>query len=317
MNTQEGRAWISLAGIKGVGTKALWRIADYLTSRRQTAYWLLQNPELIKDALKGNKACGVPAVSVEPECDSMDSSADQPITLLHPLHPEFPNKIKELKDKASLPAILYTVGNRAILGMRSISIVGQRNAGKEAIELADSLATDLAAKGINITSGYASGIDSTAHIAALHSGGTTAIVLGEGINNFKAKPEFREYISEENTLVISQFEPRARWESYFAMARNKLVCALSNAVLVIISGPERDSSGRMSGTFDAGLSALKMEVPVFVVKPDYFPENPEGNQKLISKGGIEWDPLKGLLKIINAIDSPSSLKSCNQQCLFK
>jgi DNA processing protein len=42
------------------------------------------------------------------------------------------------------------------------------------------------------------------------------------------------------------------------------LCALSQAVVVIESGPAKDSRGNMSGTFDAGRSAMKMGRHIFV-----------------------------------------------------
>jgi hypothetical protein len=43
----------------------------------------------------------------------------------------------------------------------------------------------------------------------------------------------------------------------------------------------------MSGTFDAGLSALNMKVPLFVLEPELLkPTPPRGNYDLIKLGGI-------------------------------
>ena len=91
------------------------------------------------------------------------------------------------------------------------------------------------------------------------------------------------------------------------MTRNKLVCALSNVVVVIVSGPERDANGRNSGTFNAGMAALKMGIPVFVVSPDFFAATPPGNRELLKKGCLEWDPAAGAAPIISAINEKKSL----------
>jgi len=303
MKTLDGKAWRALAGAKGVGPKALWLIADYLTSQQKTASWLLQNPEKIKDALKESKVSIVIPDFADQEYEEVEKFEGRPVTMLHPLDPDFPQRVRTLKDKISLPAILYVTGNVAILHRPSVAIVGGRQAGEAALAVADSLASELAAKGINITSGYAAGIDTAAHLAALRTSGTTSVVLSEGIAHFQTKPELRKFLTAENTLVISQFEPSARWAPYLAMTRNKLVCALCGAVVVVVSGPERDANGRMSGTFDAGMAALKMEVPVFAVSPNFFNDKPEGNRHLIEKGCRAWDPAAGAAPILAAIDS--------------
>lgn len=313
MNTLEGKAWRALVGTKGVGPKSLWLIADYLSSRKKTASWLLQNPDKIETALgRGTKGIVIPDF-VDQKYKEVEKFKWQPVTILHPIHPDFPQRIRTLKDKISLPALLYVTGNVALLNRPSVAIVGKRNAGAAALAAADSLAHELAAKGINITSGYAAGIDTAAHLAALRSGGTTSIVLSEGIAHFKTKQELREFSTAENTLVISQFEPDARWAAYMAMTRNKLVGALSGAVVVIVSGPDRDLSGRMSGTFAAGMLALKMEVPVFVINPNFFADKPEGNSQLIAKGCRAWDPAAGAVPILAAINSHTDKKLLPKQ----
>jgi len=306
MNTLEGRAWRALAAAKGVGPKALWRIADYLADRKQTASWLLENPGKLTNALGVSKAgFAIPDLTLR-ENGGIEKFPGREVTLLHPLHPDFPQRIKKIKEMLPLPALLYVRGNVAILDRTSVSIVGKRDAGKPALAVADSLACALAARGINVTSGYAPGIDSAAHLAALRAGGTTVIVLAEGIHHFQTRPELVEFLTVDNVLVVSQFEPDARWAAYMAMARNKLVGALSGAVVVIASGPARDAGGRSSGTFDAGISALKMGIPVFVVAPGFFADDPQGNRELLKNGCREWDPATGAQPILAAIDSAAA-----------
>ena len=74
------------------------------------------------------------------------------------------------------------------------------------------------------------------------------------------------------------------------MVRNKLVCALSKAVVVIESGPKKDSQGKMSGTFNTARTALDMKRPLFVLDPKYFDNPPKGNEDLITLGGKHFDP---------------------------
>ena len=318
MNTPEGKAWRALAGAKGAGPKTLWRIADYLLSRKQTAFGLIRNPDEIKAVLRESKVGIAVPDFAEQEYEEINKFEGQPVTLLHPLHPDFPQRIRTLKNKFPLPAILYVTGNVTILNRPGVAIVGGRHAGEVALAAADFLAFELAGKGTNVTSGYAAGIDMAAHLAALRAGGTTAIVLSEGIAHFQIKPEFRELLTEENTLVISQFEPNAGWASYMAMTRNKLVCALSGAVVVIVSRPERDANGRMSGTFDAGMAALKMGIPVFVAAPGSFADHPVGNRQLIARGCHAWDPAAGAAPILAALDSHADQKpSPGQRNLFE
>lgn len=99
------------------------------------------------------------------------------------------------------------------------------------------------------------------------------------------------------------------------MARNKLVCALSKAVVVIESGPERDTQGKMSGTFNTAKAALDMNLPLFVLNPNFFDNPPKGNEALIALGGYSLDPVNGADIITKHIfvktEEPASVENQN------
>lgn len=305
MNTPEGRAWRALAAAKGLGPKALWRIAAFLASKGKAAAWLVEHPEKLGEALGASRAgFAIPDLVLQ-EHDRIERFPGREVTLLHPLHPDFPQRLRALEETLPLPALFYARGNIALLERPAVAIVGRRQPGEAALAVAAALAAGLAARGVNVISGYAPGIDSAAHGAALRAGGTTTAVLPEGLHHFQVRPEIRNDLTVDNILVISQFDPDAKWAAYQAMARNKLVAALSGALVVIVSGSERDASGRHSGTFDAGISALKLGLPVFAVDPSLFPVAPDGNRELIQRGARAWEPRTGIAPILSALNSPS------------
>ncbi|MCU0236938.1 MAG: DNA-processing protein DprA [Acidobacteria bacterium] len=303
MNTLEGRAWQALAGIKGLGPKALWSIAGYLSIQGRTASWLLKNPDKAQEAL-GRRGAGIVLPDPDLQPYQEDAAArEREATFLHPLHPSFPARVKARSDRLPLPAFLYAAGNAALLERPGVAIVGRRDADQAALAAAERLAAQLAGAGITITSGYASGVDAAAHLGALRSGGTTIAVLAEGLGRFQVRPEFKEVVTDENTLVVSQFAWGDRWAAYQAMARNKLVAALADALVVVVAGAERDASGRMSGTFAAGLSALALGLPVFAVDPSFYSAPPLGNRDLLARGCLPWDPCAGAAPILAAIQA--------------
>ena len=199
--------------------------------------------------------------------------------------------------------VLYVKGQPRRLMATSVSIVGARNVSEKGVRAARSLARDLVrTRRINVVSGYAKGVDSEAHLGALEAGGTTTLVLPEGINRLYRKSAFRKYNWDRDILVVSQFPPDTGWMGRNAMARNKLVCALSKAVVVIEAGPERDAQGKMSGTFNTGKTALSMGLPLFVLNPECLDNAPAGNADLIALGAYRLNPTNGASEIVAHMD---------------
>jgi DNA processing protein len=197
------------------------------------------------------------------------------------------------------PPILYCKGYLPLLNQKGVAIVGARDVGDFEIEITKSIAQKLAENGINVISGYAKGVDTSAHLGALEAHGTTTMILSFGTNHITIKKELKYLNWIKNALFVSQFAPYEKFSGQNAMTRNKLVCAMSKAIVVIKSGPERDSSGKMSGTFDAGKSALKMGVPVFVLSPQVLKPAPQGNIDLIKLGGIEFSNGMDIVKFFD------------------
>ncbi len=213
------------------------------------------------------------------------------VEIVYPGHPDFPSHLLEITP------ILFIKGQRKYLNSDSIAIVESRNVSNKGIDIARKLAGDLASLGKNVVSGYAKGVDSEAHLGALKAEGTTTIVLPYGIRELHQKKAFKEFNWKQDILAVSQFDPSVKWLARNAMNRNKLVCALSDAVVVIESGPERDEQGKMSGTFNAARTALKMGIPLYVLDPRYLDNPPKGNISLIELGGINLDSVNGAKQI--------------------
>jgi len=227
----------------------------------------------------------------------------------------YSNNIKK-RLKADAPPVLFCKGNLSLLNSKNISIVGSRDTDDYSLNLTRNLASNLTKIGFNIVSGYAKGVDTNAHIGALQSEGTTTVVLSLGINNLSIKSDFKKNNYEEKTLFISQFLPFERWSGRNAMTRNKIVTSMSEAVIVITSGPAKDKKGRMSGTFDAGKSAIEMGIPVFVLNPDNLQNSPIGNKDLINIGGIPFDNVNDIVNSFQNKSLINRLKVPKQMTIF-
>lgn len=304
--------WFRLTQVRGVGTKLLWEIYDLLC-KESTSLSTLLDEKIEQVKLSPQlKSKLIPLLRSQDDQNlqtTYERLETNRVKILHPESYDFPGKLKQYGREYGIPPVLYARGRTSLLTSPSISIVGSRNIGDEAISMTSELAKGLAREGFNIVSGYAKGVDSSAHLNALEAEGTTTIVLSLGILNFKAKQDFQPLFTPYNTLVLSQFNPSDKWLARRAMARNKLVCALSNAVIVIASGQEKDAQGRMSGTFDAAKSAIAMNIPVFVISPKCFAKPPIGNSELIQRGCHEISPEDGIHKILSTLKNSSTDES--------
>ena len=287
--------WFRLFKTRGIGPKLLISVAKILEAEnlnpeilpRSQSDLSVQFPKLAK-ILNGK----IRAEDKERVTTAYEQLKKQGIDIIHPGHPDSPPHIREISP------ILFIKGQHKLLTSDGVAIVGARDVSNEGIRVARTIATGLAREGINVVSGYAKGVDSEAHSAALASGGTTTLVLPHGITGLRQKKAFRNFNWGRDVLAVSQFAPDAKWLARHAMMRNTLICALSKAVVVIESGPERNANGKMSGSFDTGKAALKMNLPLFIVDPEYFVKPPEGNTDLIRLGGRKLNPRNGVLDIL-------------------
>lgn len=177
------------------------------------------------------------------------------------------------------PGVLYCQGNLDLLAKPAVGFCGSRKASEKGLSVAADCATQLAKSGIVVASGYAAGVDYTAHKAALEAGGQTILVLPEGLEHFRIRKTLAEAWDWERVLVISQFPPSAGWKAFRAMERNTLIIALSRAMVVI-------EAGATGGTLHAGKSTLKMRLPLYVVEYGDMPSQAPGNAELLALGGI-------------------------------
>ena len=176
------------------------------------------------------------------------------------------------------PPVLYVRGNVSLLTHVGVGFCGSRHSSVMGLETAAALSKLSVQNQMGVVSGYAGGVDTCAHCAALRSGGSTVFVLAEGILNVREKLEVAALIKQDNHLFVSQFPPECGWYAHNAMRRNHLIVGLSDAMVVI-------EAGATGGTMAAGEAALQHGTPLFVVDYRDPPMSAAGNAPLIVKGG--------------------------------
>jgi DNA processing protein len=119
----------------------------------------------------------------------------------------------------------------------AVAVVGARAADRQGLRVARELASDLARAGVAVVSGGANGIDKAAHLGALEGGGATVMVLGCGLEvEYPAGSlELRARVAASGA-VVSELEPLEKPRPLHFPRRNRIVAALSDAVVVVQAG---------------------------------------------------------------------------------
>jgi DNA processing protein len=163
------------------------------------------------------------------------------------------------------------------LSLPSVAIVGSRKVSLKGLDAARDCAAQLARAGVNVVSGYAKGVDLESHHAALEAGGTTTLVLAEGLGHWNFKGDIRRVWNWNRTLVVSEFDELSSWSKENAFQRNGTVCRLSQAVIVA-------EAARISGTMNTVRQCLKRGIPLFAVVYDNMDDFAQGNSDAIQLG---------------------------------
>ena len=173
--------------------------------------------------------------------------------------PAYPSRMKKRLGE-SAPAVLYGCGDATILESGGLAVVGSRNADDALIEYTEEIGRLTAAARRTLVSGGARGVDQAAMRGASHAGGRVAGALADGLEKAVMNREHRKLLMDEQLVLISPYDPAARFHVGHAMQRNKVIYALAQAALVVSSDHEK------GGTWSGATEQLgKLEfVPIYV-----------------------------------------------------
>lgn len=143
---------------------------------------------------------------------------------------------KRLQHCADSPMMLYYKGNADLNELRSLAIVGTRNATDYGKSVCEQLIDDLKNDKILINSGLAYGIDSCAHRAAVKFSIPTVGVLAHGLD--RVYPYLNRGLADrmlENGGLLTEFLSGTTPDRENFPRRNRIVAGMSDAVVVIES----------------------------------------------------------------------------------
>ena len=220
-----------------------------------------------------------------------------------------------LRDIPNPPIVLYCEGTLPDFERRAtVGVVGPRHPDAYGEHVAYKLSFEMAAAGAVIVSGLAQGVDGVATAAAIAAGGSTVSVLGCGIDRtYPAHHKRLRTECVESGAVISEFSPGTRPNSYNFPMRNRIIAALSAALLV----PEAPEN---SGSLITARYAILYGKQVFAVPGDITSPHSLGSNLLLQAGAhpalCAMDVIYPLLPRYHATINPSLLPEAEQYAVL-
>lgn len=191
----------------------------------------------------------------------------------------YPESLRQIYNP---PIVLFYQGQLSVLSdYPALTVVGTRKPSSYSIRTADMLCRCLAKSGMLLVSGFAVGLDSVAHRAALLSGGKTVAVMGCGLDVPYPKPNAsaKKYIMR-NGLLLSEFLPGTEPSRQNFPMRNRILAGVSGGTLVI-------QAPIGSGALITAEQAMEQGKPVFCLPPaDIFDNQYAGVVKYLREGAI-------------------------------
>ncbi|MBS9774876.1 MAG: DNA-processing protein DprA [Tenacibaculum sp.] len=180
----------------------------------------------------------------------------------------------DLKQNIDAPILLFKDGNINLNNNRIISIVGTRNVTSYGRNFCNELVEKLAEYNPIIVSGFAYGVDITAHKSAIDNNLQTLAILAHGLDEIYPKTH-KKYINEvnKNGGFLTEFWHNEKPLRENFLKRNRIVAGISKATIVIESAEKGGSlvtadiansynkdvfalPGRVQDTFSKGCNNL-------------------------------------------------------------
>jgi DNA processing protein len=174
---------------------------------------------------------------------------------------DYPARLRDAKHPIEL---LYYQGAWELTETRCVAVVGTREPSEDGIRRAQRLARELTERNFTVVSGLAAGIDTAAHLTAMESGRTIA-VIGTPLGSYypRQNRDLQDKIAQE-FLLISQV-PVLRYRKQavpqnrlFFPERNVTMSALTEATVIVEAGPT-------SGTLTQARAALYQRRKLFIL----------------------------------------------------
>jgi DNA processing protein len=181
------------------------------------------------------------------------------------------------------PGVVFHRGSPDVVAGPRVAVVGTRRCSATGAAIAWELGRDLAAAGVSVVSGLASGIDGAGHRGALAAGGDGAPappigVVGSGLDVVypRGQAELWRAVASRG-ILLSEAPLGARPERWRFPARNRIIAALADLVVVV-------ESHRAGGSMHTVDEADRRGVDVMAVPGSIRAPASAGTNGLLAEG---------------------------------
>ena len=227
------------------------------------------------------------------------------------LDKEYPESLKKFENP---PIGLYCKGNLGLLDpslslrMTRIAVVGTRRITEYGKNVTENIVSELVNNNVVIVSGLALGVDAKAHRTTIKNNGMAIAVLACGVDCCTPSENYSLYndILKNNGLIISEYPLSLPPNKGTFLARNRIVAALSDGVL--ITEATIDSGSLVTAEF-----GLQLEKKVFAVPGPITSKMSDGSLKLLKQGATLVTEAQDILKEFKEQSSKIKVKLKNQR----
>ncbi len=271
-SVEELAALLALTRIAGLGPKTV-----RLLVAQFGGVWSVfeASPEAMVSVPGVTEAIAREIASANPQEDVQEEMAyyeAHDIRLLPYWDADYPVRLKEVPDA---PLLLFYKGSAPLNRRRILAVVGTRTPTSYGMYMTEAILRDLSGYDILIVSGLAYGIDALAHRTALEQGMDTVAVLAHGMDTLypALHKGLAQRIVRQGGLLTEYPKGHRPYKERFP-ARNRIIAALSDAVLII-------ESGRGGGSMITAQYAVDYHREVLAVPGRATDEKSEGTNYLI------------------------------------
>jgi len=266
-------SWVTLSQISGLGNEGLRRLLQAFGSPDSvlaaSASSLSQH---VKPTVARSITEGIDESVLEPVSVWLNDPSNHIITIADTEYPQ------HLLHTADPPLVLYVKGRLDLLNVRSLAVVGSRNATTQGIRNAEEFSKSASEAGLCIVSGMAHGIDASAHEGGLQGAGSSIAVVGTGLDKVypAANRQLAHRLAQCGT-IISEFPLGTPPLAANFPRRNRIISGLSLGCLVV-------EASIQSGSLITARMALEQGREVFAIPGSIHSPQSKGCHALIKQG---------------------------------